>query len=261
MQKQEDNGLFVQERWQRIRNVLEQEGRATVEGLADRFGVSRSTIRRDLLEMHKQNLLVRTRGGAVKPVLVAFDRPLAVSETLNLDAKARIGREAASMISSGETVMIDAGSTTLQVVKHIEAPRVTVLTNSFDAALSSMSGANMETIMLGGMVRSHGGSTVGPLAEQQIESFTADTAVLGMNGVSVTEGLTTPNLLVAQIKMAMIRRSRRLIVVADNTKLGVAALCKVAPITEATTLVTDSEAEADDIAEIEALGVEVIIAS
>jgi DeoR/GlpR family transcriptional regulator of sugar metabolism len=260
MDGQGDNGLFVQERWERIHEVLEQDGRATVEELADRFNVSRSTIRRDLLEMHRLNLLVRTRGGAVKPVPVAFDRPLSVSETLNLAAKAKIGQLAASLIADGETVMVDAGSTTLQVVKHLEAVNITLVTNSFDAALCGMANPNIDTMMVGGMIRSHGGATCGPMAEDQIRGFTADTAILGINGVSVIEGLTTPNVLSAQMKKTMIRNSRRFIIVADSSKLGLAALCKVAPLADAAMLVCDADADAEDLAEFEAAGLEILIA-
>jgi len=260
MQEQQGSDLFVLERWEQIRKLLEENGRATVDDLADRFGVSRSTIRRDLMEMHRQNLLVRTRGGAVKPSPVAYDRPLSESGTLNVENKERIGRAAAAMVVDGETIMVDAGSTTLNVVKAMQASNVTLVTNAFNVAQTAMTRGNTEVIMLGGMVRVHGGSTVGPLAEEQIEHFRADTAILGMNAISVEEGLTTPNILVAQVKKAMIRQARRLIVVSDSSKLGMGALCRVAPITAASVLVTDRDADAEIVASIEALGVEVVLA-
>ncbi len=255
-----NNELFVPERWDKIRAVLDHKGRATVEELADLFGVSRSTIRRDLLEMHQRNLLLRTRGGAVRAQMVAFDRPITESGAINVEVKERIGRAAAELISKGETVMLDAGSTTYQVVRHLQAPDITLVTNSFDAAVAAMSRPDTDVLMVGGIVRSHGGATVGPTAEDQIALFKADTAILGMNGVSPDEGLTTPNLLVAQVKRAMVAQSRRLIVVADHTKLGVSALCKVAAMQDAEILITDEEADTDITAAIKDLGVEVIIA-
>lgn len=258
MGQNEDNDLFVLERWERIRSLLDHEGRATVQELAERFGVSRSTIRRDLQEMHKAQLLVRTRGGAVRPMPVAFDRTLAESGTINVEVKERIGRAAADLVSDGETVLLDAGSTTLCVVQAIQSQNLTLVTNSFDAATTGMSRSNVEVIMLGGSARRHGGSTVGPLAEEQIIQFQADTAILGMNAISVPDGLTTPSILVAQVKKAMIRQSRRLIVVADHSKLGRSALCKVAPVSSVSTLVTDAKADEEDVRAIEALGVEVI---
>ncbi|MEI6913622.1 MAG: DeoR/GlpR family DNA-binding transcription regulator [Armatimonadota bacterium] len=255
-----DSDLFVPERWERIRGVLEVEGRVTVEELSSRFGVSRSTIRRDLFEMHKQNLVIRTRGGAVRLQPVAFDRSVKESGTLNVSIKERIGFAAAELISVGETVMIDAGSTTLQVVRNLKPKQVTLVTNSFDAATTSMAQNNSEVLMLGGMVRAHGGSTVGPLAEEQIQQFKADTALLGINAVSAEEGLTTPNMLVAQIKRAMIQQSRRLIIVADYSKLGLSALCKVAPLSSVEILVTDDSADPEVLQSIRDAGVEVIIA-
>lgn len=255
-----NNELFVPERWDKIRAVLDQKGRATVEELADLFGVSRSTIRRDLLEMHQRNLLLRTRGGAVRSQMVAFDRSASESGTINVESKERIGKAAAALISAGETVMLDAGSTTRQVVKHLQAPNMTLVTNSFDAAIAGMAKPDVDLIMVGGLLRTHGSATIGPTAEDQIALFKADTAILGMNAISPKDGLTTPNLLVAQIKRAMIAQSNRLIVVADHTKLGMSALCKVAPMEEADILVTDEEADPEILSAIRALGVEVIIA-
>jgi len=253
--------LFVPERWDRIKVELDNNGRVAVEELADTFNVSRSTIRRDLMEMHDRGLLVRTRGGAVRAQLVAYDRPLSETGIMNVQFKEKIGRAAAALISLKETVMIDAGSTTNQVVKHLPASSITLVTNSFDAVMATMLKPDIEVIMLGGMVRKHGGSTMGPSAEEQVCQFKADTAILGMNGVSSTEGLTTPSIMVAQVKRAMVKQSKRLIVVADHTKLSVVALCKVAPIQAASILVTDDEANEKTVEQIRATGIEVIIAS
>lgn len=252
--------LFVPERWDQIRAVLDRKGRATVEELADLFSVSRSTIRRDLLEMHQNNLLLRTRGGAVRAQMVAFDRPVTESGTINVELKERIGRAASELISKGETVMLDAGSTTYQVVKHLRATNVTLVTNSFDAAAVAMSKPDTDVLMVGGIVRVHGRATVGPTAEDQIALFKADTAILGMNGVSPEDGLTTPNILVAQVKRAMVAQSKRLILVADHTKLGVSALCKVGAIEDAEVLVTDGEADPEVLSAIRDRGVDVVIA-
>lgn len=253
-----NSGMFAPERWDQIRVLLDSDGRATVDDLALRFRVSRSTIRRDLVEMDRQKLLVRTRGGAVKSQMVAFDRSVAESETLRVEAKQAIGKLAAGLISAGETVMVDAGATATQVVRHLQARGVTVVTNSFDAAAALMANGGVEVLMLGGLVRKYGGSTYGPTAEEQIHGLKADTAILGMNGVSLSEGLSTPSILVAQVKRAMIAASRRLIVVADSSKLGVAALCKVAPLRQMEIFVTDTEADDEHVGAMEELGVEVL---
>jgi len=111
--------LFVPERWDCIKAEIDNTGRVAVEELADKFNVSRSTIRRDLLEMHDRGLLIRTRGGAVRAQLVAYDRPLTETGVMNVQCKEKIGRTAAALISSKETIMLDAGSTTIQVVRHL----------------------------------------------------------------------------------------------------------------------------------------------
>ncbi len=185
---------------------------------------------------------------------------MAESGTINVDVKEKIGKAAAAFISPGETVMLDAGSTTAQVVRHLQSSNLTLVTNSFDAVISAMSKPEIDLLMVGGLVRVHGGATVGPTAEDQIRLFKADTAVLGMNGVSPDDGLTTPNLLVAQIKRQMIAQSNRLILVADHTKLGVSALCRVAPMETVEVLVTDEDADPEILDAIRALGVEVVVA-
>ena len=255
-----EDDLLVPERWDRIRASLDQNGRVTVEELAERFCVSRSTIRRDLMEMHERSLLIRTRGGAVRSQMVSFDRPLVESGAVNVEAKEKIGRTAAELISVGETIMLDSGATTSRVVANLQASNITLVTNSFAAATIAMSKPEVELIMIGGMVRSHGGATIGPTAEDQTLLFKADTAILGINGISAYAGLTTPNLLVAQMKRAMIRQSKRLIVVADHTKLSATALCVVAPIQAVSILVTDDQADPDMVNDIRNAGVEVIVA-
>lgn len=252
------NGVIVLQRWDEIRAVVEQRGKVTVEELAERFGVSGSTIRRDLVEMQRRGLVVRARGGAVTARPVAFDRPLSESGTLYVEFKEKLGAAAAALVSAGETVMLDAGSTTYQVASRLPGG-VTLVTNSFDSARAAMRRGDVQVLMIGGLAQDHPGATVGPGAELQIRSFRADVAVLGINGISPEAGLTTPNVLVAQIKRAMIAQSRRLVVVADHTKVGVETLCQVAHVRDVEILVTDSGADGEVIEAIEAEGVRVIV--
>ena len=252
--------LFVAERWERISRLLKADGRVTVGDISDRLAVSPSTIRRDLREMHKRGMLIRTRGGAIQSEQVTFDPSFAESLTKQVSEKEDIGRMAATLIESGDTVIIDAGATTLQVAKHLRTTRIMVVTNSFDVVAELKAKDGIQLIMIGGLVRGQSDLTYGPTAESEISALTADKAIIGSNGISAYEGLTGPDPLAAQVKAAIISRAREVIVVADHTKLGHVGLCRVAPISSVNILVTDQKAPPEHITPIAEAGIEVLLA-
>ncbi len=210
--------------------------------------------------MQREGLLNRSRGGAFQFPRVGFDRPLAEATLLNTDEKAEIGRLAAALIEPGDTVMMDSGSTTCQVARFLPGSRVTVVSNSLSILGLLYTRPGIEVVALGGMLRRHGGCTVGPMTVDGITSLRADKAILGMDAVSATEGLATPDPLIAEVKKAMIDRARDLIVVADHSKLDSAALCHVAPISRVRTLVTGPRITTEQREAFLAAGVEVLAA-
>ncbi|MBI2842522.1 MAG: DeoR/GlpR transcriptional regulator [Armatimonadetes bacterium] len=252
--------LFVPERWDRIADLLNTQGRATVEELADLLSVSTATIRRDLRHMQRRGIITRTRGGAVKSQQVGLDRSIDESRALYVAEKEKIGSLAASLIEPGDTVIIDGGSTTFQVARNITVSGVTVVTNALDIVSALMPKHDIEVVVIGGMLRRYGGTTIGPTTERELSHLMADKAIIGINAISVSHGLSTPNPLVAEVKQVMIKQSREVIVVVDHTKFGEVALYEVAPIDAVDKIVTDSGISEDQVRHFLEAGVEVMIA-
>lgn len=253
--------VMIPDRWEKIIALVDQHGSATVEQIASALDVSISTVRRDLSRIHSHGLIERTRGGAEPSTQIRVGPTLAESRKINPKEKEKIGRVAADLIEDGDTIMIDGGYTTYQVALNITAKDVTVITNSLDVAQVLAPRDDIHLVMLGGELSTDIGTTVGPATEQQISAFIASKAILGADAISPEDGISSPTSLTAQTKMAMIRCSREVIVVADYGKLGKSAMYRVAPAEKVTTIVTDDKAGPATLDMFRASGVEVIVAS
>lgn len=253
--------VIIPERWEQIIAMVEDRGSVSVEEIAQILSISTPTVRRDLARIHQRGLIKRTRGGAAPCVQRYVGLTVSESRKVNPLEKEFIGRVAAELVESGDSVMMDGGFTTYQVARQITAGHVGVVTNSFDVLQALIGRTDASLVVLGGEMLSESGTTVGPSAERQIRELTADKAIIGINGISPEYGLTADKQSTAQTKMAMIERSRELIVVADYTKLGRSALYNVAPIESVTTLVTDDKADEAILEAFRSVGVEVIVAS
>jgi DeoR family transcriptional regulator of aga operon len=235
--------LFTEERRRRIRQLIHERERVTVEELAQRFDVSTVTVRSDLAALEAAGVLVRSHGGAIKPVDLATDVPIGVKEGLHRAEKARIARVAARMIQPGETVVLDSGTTTHAIARELRRePTVplTVITNALNIAVELAGVPRIRVIQLGGLVRDMSLSTVGPQAEQMLHGLRADRAFLGVDGLDAEAGLTTPDVLEAKLNALMIQVSREIVAVADASKLGRRSLCTIAPLDALDKLVTDA---------------------
>ncbi|MHB9036330.1 MAG: DeoR/GlpR family DNA-binding transcription regulator [Armatimonadota bacterium] len=253
--------VIIPERWEKIIEMVELKGSASVEEIAQALSISLPTVRRDLARIHQRGLIKRTRGGATPSSQGRIGLTITESRRINPTEKEIIGRVAADLIEPGESVMIDGGFTTYQVARHIHAADVKIVTNSLDVAQAVVGRKDVSLILLGGEMLVESGTTVGASTEVQIRGLTVDKAIIGVNAISPEDGLAADNQLTAQTKKAMIERSRELIVVADHSKLGRSALYRVAPIDAVTTLVTDDAADPSILDEFRAAGVEVIVAS
>ncbi len=252
---------LLPERWERIIQLVEALGGATIEEIALRIGISPATVRRDLTHIQERGLIERTRGGAAPGRHVRTGPTLAESRRINPLEKEQIGRAAARLVASSDLVMMDGGFTTYQAARHLRATGVTVITNSFDVVQALIPRDEVALVMIGGEVSTVSGTTVGPATEQQLVQLIANKAILGADAVSPEEGLSSPVLATAQTKKAMIAASRELIVVADHSKLGEFSLYKIAPVTAITTLVTDDRADEKILDAFRLAGVEVIVVS
>jgi len=244
-----------------IRFVLEQ-GQATVLELCQRFQVSADTIRRDLDLLSRRGLLSRTHGGAVAAQpLVGADAPFAARLNTHRDAKLRIARAAVRLIASGETLIVNGGSTTLAFARELTSvSELTVVTNNLGLPAVLAPGAVRDLYLLGGQVRNESQVTLGPLAFAGTGSIHADTAVIGVGGISPA-GLSTTLLAEASMIAAMIAASRRALIVADASKFDHNAFAHIAPLGPKQTLLTDSAPPPELAQALAEAGVDVIVAS
>jgi DeoR family transcriptional regulator of aga operon/DeoR family fructose operon transcriptional repressor len=228
-------------RHRRILQLLENEGNVKVDNLSERFAVSQVTIRKDLAELEEQGLLQRTYGGAVYSHRSRFN--VSFLEKLQIEAptKDAIARLAMSYIHEGDTIILDAGSTTLALARALPGKlrSLYVITNSIPAALE-LSRAGYEILLIGGQVRNHSLALIGPVAVKTLESFHADRAFLGTSGITLSHGHSTPNPLDAEVKQAMMRSADETYVLTDSSKFGHACLASFAQLTEVHFTLTDT---------------------
>lgn len=239
-----------------IAQAVRESGRVTVQELAELTGASEMTIRRDLDALAAQGVLERVRGGARTLLLRGEEPPFALRAREGVETKRRIAAEIASLVADGETVLLDSGTTCLEVAHLLRRRPVTVMPLSLQAIHVFGEGSNPARLMVpGGQPRAAEGALTGPLTLASLAALRFDTAVMGCCGLSAVEGMTAYDLDDAAVKKAAIASARRILVAADGSKLGHTAYAHVGPATLAHTLVTDGTAPADEVAALERAGV------
>jgi DeoR family fructose operon transcriptional repressor len=253
--------MFADERKQRILQVLDEGSAVRVSDLSRVLRVSEASVRRDLRDLHEAGLLKRTHGGAVAPRTAAFEPSLTQKEDQYRAEKAAIGRVAAGMVREGEIVILDSGSTTLAIARLLRnRRRLMVVTNSISVA-AELAGSRVEVLVAGGSLRRQTRALVGPVTEAALAGLHADRVFLGANGVDVRKGITTPNVVEAQTKRAMVESAAEVVVVADHSKLGRVTFVRVCGLGRVHALVTDEGAAAKFTKAVEEHGVRVHLAS
>jgi DeoR family transcriptional regulator of aga operon len=247
---------------QRIHQILSAivaYGSLEVPELAERFGVSHATIRRDLDVLEQQRLVSRTRGGATTHT--AFnDMPLSYKTTQDLAEKRRIAYEARQHLVDARVIGM-TGGTTLTEFAHLllEREGLTVVTNALNVALHLLDNPRLRVFAAGGEVRSSSQETVGHSAEVFFAEYNLDVAIVGVDGVDAAAGCTNYDPTGARANAALLQRARRTIVLADATKIGRVALAQVCAMTSVDLLITDDRAPKAQIERIRELGCEVTL--
>ncbi|MFF0203927.1 DeoR/GlpR family DNA-binding transcription regulator [Streptomyces sp. NPDC005017] len=238
-----------------IAQAVRDSGSVTVLELAELTGASEMTIRRDLDTLAAQGVLERVRGGARTALLRGEEPPFALRAHEAVDAKRRIAAEVAALIGDGETVLLDSGTTCLEVARLLRGRPVAVMPLSLQAIRVLGDSPTPTTLLVpGGQPRAAEGALTGPLTLASLSALRFDTAVLGCCGLTAADGLTAYDLDDAAVKKAIIASSRRSIAAADGSKLGHTAHAHVGPSTLLHTLVTDTTAPPDEVAAFEGLG-------
>ncbi len=254
--------LLSEERRRGILELLGEHGRVTVDSLADSFCVSAVTIRADLDELGARGLLVRSHGGAMLPLSPKQEYPLQLKKTLHHAEKVRIGRAAAQLIQPRQTVILDGGTTTAEVarvLKRTSPEALTVITHALNIALELADSPNISLIMIGGVFRHVSRSFVGPPAERMMTELHADHFFLGVDGLDLEAGPSTPDVLEAQLNAQMIRAAREVSVIADATKFGRRSLSLIGDIRSIHRVITDSRVSEEMVCRLRKMGIEVVV--
>ena len=241
--------------------MVEEKGRVTVDELADHFAISKVSIRSDLRLLDKLGVLARSRGGALV-IRDGEDLPINIKENLHRAQKIRIAEEAVKQINDGETIILDSGSTTAEIAKQIRGMKlnsINVITNALNIAVLLATTPHVNLIMPGGILRANSFSLSGPQAERALEGLHADRLFLGVDSIDPEIGLMTPYLLEAQLNAQMIRISRKVIAVADSSKLMRRNLSVIARMDQINMLITDKAAQPDMVELFKSAGLEVVL--
>jgi DeoR family fructose operon transcriptional repressor len=229
--------------------------------LAHQYDVTTETVRRDLSVLEDRNLVRRVHGGAVPAdALTLIEAGLPDRDVSRIEQKQRIASAALDLLPRADsTVILDAGTTTVRLSRLLPPNlRITVVTHAVPIAAQLAGSPQIELHLLPGRVRRHTHAAVGAETVEALDAIRADLAFVGTNGLTVEHGLSTPDRTEAAVKRAIIGRARRVVVLADSSKVGVERTIKFAELSEIDTLVTDKEIATSDRRSIERAGVEVI---
>lgn len=249
------------ERQRRILQIVDERGVIRVNELSERFDVSVMTIRRDLMVLEEQGLLSRSHGGAISRRRFQLEPYFDQKGRRNRDEKTAIARAAASMVEAGETILVNSGSTTLEFLRLLPDVELRVVTSNA-GALSALQSPSIECIVVGGVYRSRSNSFVGGLAIRTLQQVYGGKSFIGVDGLSLDAGLTTPHHQEAEVAREMISRtSGEVIVLADSSKIGGIAPFLTAPLEAVDIVVTDSGLDEEYRAALEERGIRLVIAT
>lgn len=262
MSTEKPTRLLAEERRREIVGVLGQTGRITVEQVMKRFGVSAVTARGDLDALSETGALIRSHGGGVRPLTATPEHPLLVRAGIHRAEKARIARAALSLIRPLQTIIICTGSTATELATQLSrqaVENITVITYALNVASKLAENPALSVVMVGGVLRQPSTAFVGPHAEQMMHSLHADHCFMSTVGLHVDVGLTTLDIMEAQLNRRMIESASEVTVLADSSKFGNRSLALISDLHAVNRVITDSAAPANQVAALRARGIEVVL--
>jgi len=252
--------MLTEKRRNAILEVIRSEGSVSVKDLSHRFSKSEVTIRQDLNDLKALGLIRRAHGGALPVVEVAVESPILERSKICREEKQRIGIAAAAMIKDGETIVLDSGTTTQEIARNIRTRQgLRVVTNGVNIAIELAGVRGIQIIMLGGVLREDSFSIVGHVAEEMLTEFAADKLFFGAAGCDPSFGPSTPTIEEARVNQAMARIARQRILVADSSKFEKRTLCRIIPLANVQTVITDTNLRESLQTELRDSGVELIL--
>lgn len=248
------------ERHQYILGKLKQEGKINVLDLCEELDVSSVTIRKDLKLLEDKNLLFRTHGGATASNPYTVDRPVNEKEKIRSEEKTDIGAVAAQLIEPNDCIIIASGTTVLSLARHIQpVGHLTVITAALNVAMELNNNPGIEVLLLGGILRKSSSSATGIYAEKVLEDFSCSKLFLGVDGIDLEFGLSTTNVMEAQLNRKMIAASQKTIVVADSTKFGKKGFGRICGLEDVEQVITDKGISDHMVTTLKGLGIEITI--
>lgn len=250
MQRHERHSIII--------DRLANDGHVSVRELAKELDVSTASVRRDLEFLESHRSLVRTHGGAMAHRVV-YELPLRYRAGRHEKEKRRIAAQAASRVpSEGAVVALTGGTTTTEVARClVDHSQLTVITNALNIATELVVRPTIKLVVTGGVVRERSYELCGPLAEATLEGLNADIVFVGVDGIAVGAGCTTHHEVEAHTDQTLLSRARRIIVVADASKVGRVAFAQICPLEQVDELITDRKVDPEHVAALEAAGVTV----
>jgi DeoR/GlpR family transcriptional regulator of sugar metabolism len=248
--------MLTTQRKQHILTRLKKDGQIIAKALSEELGLSEDTIRRDLRELARDGLLQRVHGGALPASPATTD--FAGRKTIAPEAKVAIGKAAAKMIQPHQIVIVDGGTTALQLARHL--PReleATIVTHSPTIAVELVEHPNVDVILIGGKLFKHSVVTVGAAAIEAIGRIRADIYFMGATGVHISAGVTTGDLEEAYIKRALSQRAAETILLASAEKLNAASPYLIMPLSELNGMIVERDTASEIIAPFEKVGIAV----
>jgi len=253
--------MYAEERQAAMVERARAAGRVEVVALAESFGVTPETVRRDLTVLERRGLLRRVHGGAIPIERLGFEPELEARDVILTAEKDRIAKAAVAELPEEGAIFLDAGTTTSRFAAELPRDReLTVVTNAVNLLAVLAARPNLTVLMVGGRLRSRTLATVDAWAIEALRRTYIDVAFLATNGFSIERGLTTSDPTEAAVKQAVIAASRRTVLLADHTKVGNDHFMQFAAAADVDTFVTDSGLDAVLAAEIERSGIRMVLA-
>lgn len=228
--------------------------------LCEELNVSSVTIRKDLKLLEDKNLLFRTHGGGTLSNPYTVDRPVNEKEKIRAEEKMSIGAIAAGLVEANDSIIIASGTTVLSLAKNIRPKgNLTVITAALNVAGELIHQPDIEVLLLGGILRKSSSSVTGSYAEKILEDFSCSKLFLGVDGIDIEFGLTTTNVMEAQLNRKMIKAAQKTIVLADSTKFGKRGFGRICGLEDVEQIITDSGISEHIMKSLKDMGIEVII--
>jgi len=247
-------------RHQHILSKLKKEGKVNVLDLCAELNVSSVTIRKDLKLLEDKNLLFRTHGGGTLSNPYMMDRPVNEKEKIQSEEKTGIGAAAADLIAPNDCIIIASGTTVLSLAKSLQPKgNLTVITAALNVAGELIHHSDIEVLVLGGILRKSSSSVTGAYAEKILDDFSCSKLFLGVDGIDPEFGLTTTNVMEAQLNRKMIKAAQKTIVLADSTKFGKRGFGRICGLEDIEQIITDNGVSEHMVETLKGMGIEVTI--